>query len=81
VGKSALRRAQPLDGAVDFAPLPLEVADLGRNLLRIPLFEIRRPLAPDQVLDFGQGEAEGSFSSGRGQRPGRSVRCPRGAAR
>src|SRR5271170_3296286 len=61
-GESALRCAQPLDGAVDFAPLPLQMADLGDDLLRIELIlqvrRLRRPLAPDQVLDLGQGEAE-----------------------
>ena len=62
LGKAALRRAQPLDGAVDFAALPLQMADLGVDLLRIELIlEVRRfgrPLAADQVLDFCQGEAE-----------------------
>ena len=54
--------AQPLDGFVDLVALPLQVADLGQNLLRIELiFEIHRfarPFAADQVLDFGQREAE-----------------------
>src|SRR6202034_3623211 len=62
LGEAALRCAQPFDGAVDFAPLPFQMADLGDDLLRIELIlevrRLRRPLAADQVLDFGQGEAE-----------------------
>src|SRR6185437_4724282 len=62
LGEAALRRAQPLDRPLDLAALALQVADLGDDLLRIELIlEIRRfarPLAADQILDFGEGEAK-----------------------
>ena len=62
VGEAVLRRPQPLDRALDLVALPLQMADLGHDLLWIQLiFEIdrfSRPFTANQVLDFGRGEAE-----------------------
>src|SRR5208337_4236848 len=55
-------RAEPLDGAIDLIALAFEVTNLADDLMRLqPLLEIRRlvsALPADQVVDFGQGEAE-----------------------
>ena len=55
-----MRRAKPLDGAIDLITLTFKVTNLADDLMRLQLLlEIRClvcALAADQVVDFGQGE-------------------------